>query len=117
MKKIVCAVSVRLAVANERLLLWKNKQLVLQEQHINHFGLQLLSTACEVVQDAGKWVDMDCEFNLPNGFMIQFDIRYMKYAIKIALSTINGFGMWYDDEVIDQLLKPNIPRNKGLNNS
>ena len=54
LKKIVCAVSVRLAVSNERLLLWIKqttnihlKPFVLQEQLINHFGLKVLSTACE----------------------------------------------------------------------
>ena len=92
MKKMVWAVSVRLAVSNERLLLWKKhttkvllKPLVLLEQHINYIDLKLLSTACEVVQDGDKWDDGDCTLNLTDGFMIQ-------------------------------LLKPNILRNKGFNN-
>ena len=38
-----------------------------------------------------------------------------KYVGKIALSTIRGFGIVYD-EVLDQILKPNIPRNKAFNN-
>ena len=81
MKKIVCAASVRLTVLNERLLLWKKettnvylKSLVLQEQHINHFGRKLLSTPCEVVQDNDKGDDSDWALNLTDGFMIQFDI-------------------------------------------
>ena len=58
MKKIV---SVRLAVSNERLLLWQKQQIAfaLQKQHVNHFGLQLLSTACVLVQDDDEWDDSD----------------------------------------------------------
>ena len=75
MKKIVwCGVSVRLAVSNNFLLLKKKKirlkPLVLHEQHINHFGLKLISKACEVVQDGDKWIDSDRALNLIDGFII-----------------------------------------------
>lgn len=33
---------------------------------------------------------------------------------KVAQSTIKGFGE-VDDEVLDYLLKPNVPGNKGFN--
>ena len=77
MKRIVCAVSVRLAVSNKRLLLCKKqtknlhlKPSVLQEQLINHLGLKVLSTPCEVVQDNDKWNDTDWTLNSTDGFMI-----------------------------------------------
>ena len=75
------ALSVRLAVSNERLFMWKKqttnvrlKPLVLQKQQFNHFALKSLSTACEVVQD-GEWA-----LNLTDGFMIQFVIYVKKIA-------------------------------------
>ena len=37
------------------------------------------------------------------------------YVGKIVLSTIKGFDV-VEDEVLDQFLKPNVPRNKGFNN-
>ena len=81
MKKIVCAISVRLAVSNESLFHRENKTtnvhlkpLVLQEQLINHFGLKVLSTACEVVPHGDKWDNSDWTLNLTDSFMIQFDM-------------------------------------------
>ena len=50
MKKFICAVSVRLAVSNDRLFLWKKqttnvrlKPLVSQKHRIHLFGLKLLA--------------------------------------------------------------------------
>ena len=60
------------------ILLWKkqatNETLVLQKQYINHFGLTLLSIACEVIQGGDIWEDSDLALNLTDDFMIQFDI-------------------------------------------
>ena len=82
------------------------KSLVLQEQHINHYGWKLLSA---VEQDGDKWINSDWTLSLTDRFMIQFDINYLKFIIK-EFDVVDG-------EVLDQLLKPNIPRNKGFNNS
>ena len=74
MKKIVCAVSVRLAVSNEHLKEKTNIIWNLQEQLINYFGLKVVSTACELVQHSDKWDDSNWTLNLTHGFIIQFDI-------------------------------------------
>ena len=62
--------------ANVRL----KRSLVLQEQHIKHFGLKLLSTSREIVQDGDKWLDCDGLLNLTDGFMIHFAIYVGKIA-------------------------------------
>ena len=81
MKEIVCTVSVRLAVSNERLLLWKKtntnvhlKPLALQKQLINHFGIKVLSTTCELLQNGEEGDDSEWSLNLTDGFTIQSDI-------------------------------------------
>ena len=54
MKKVICGVSVRLLLWKKKTTNVRLKPLVLQEQHINHFALKLLPTACEVVQEGDK---------------------------------------------------------------
>ena len=88
-KKIVCAVSVRQAVYNESLLLWK------------------------VVQ-GWQWLDIKCNWRFYDSVWYIYIYIYI-YEGKITLSTIKRFGI-VDDEMLDQILQPNIPRNKGFNN-
>ena len=53
------------------------KPLFLQEQHINHFGLKLLSTVCELVHNGDKCDDSNWALNLT-------DALYGIYPEKLA---------------------------------